>query len=69
MWTSPPPDLGESVVDVGVHKALLVSVLGHPQDLGGHIREGWDGDVHVVPGGHGKQGGDLGIQAVETFDL
>ena len=36
-----------------------MSVLGHPQDLGGHGRQGWDGDVHVVPGGHGEQGGDL----------
>lgn len=64
-----PSDLGESVVDVGVHKAPLVSVLGHPQDLGGHGRERWDGDVHVVPGGHGEQGGDLGVQAVETSGL
>lgn len=64
-----PPDLGESVVDVGVHKALLVSVLSHPQDLGGHGGERWDGDVHVVPGGHGEQGGDLGVQAVETSGL
>lgn len=64
-----PPDLGESVVDVGVHEALLVSVLGHPQDLGGHGGERWDGDVHVVPGGHGEQGGDLGAQAVETSGL
>lgn len=59
-------DLGENMVDVGVHKALLVSVLSHPQDLGGHGRKRWDGDVHVVPGGHGEEGGDLDIQAVET---
>lgn len=64
-----PSDLGENMVDVGVHKALLVSVLGHPQDLGGHCRDRWDGDVHVVPGGHGKQGGDVGIRAVETSGL
>lgn len=46
-----------------------MSVLGHPQDLRCHGRERWDGDVHVVPSGHGEQGGDLGIQAVETCSL
>lgn len=63
------PDLGENMVDVWVHNALLVSVLGHPQDFGDHIRERWDGYVHVVPCGHGEQRGDLGIQAVETSSL
>lgn len=54
------------MVDVGVHKALFVSVLGHPQDLGGHGRDRWDSDVHVVPGGHREQGGDLDVRAVKT---
>lgn len=48
-------NLGENMVDIWIHKALLVSVLGHPQDLGGNSRERWDGDVHVVPAGHGEQ--------------
>ena len=39
-----------------------MSVLGHPQDLGGHGRQWWDGDVHVVPGGHGEQAGDARTQ-------
>lgn len=50
------------MVDVRVHKALPVSVLGHPQDLGGQRRERRDGEVHVVPGGHGEQRGDLGTR-------
>lgn len=57
------------MIDVRVHEALLVSVLSHPQDLRCHGRERWDGDVHVVPSGHGEQGGDLSIQAVETCSL
>lgn len=64
-----PDNLGKNMVDVGVHKALLVSVLGHPQDLWGHSRERRDGDVHVVPCGHGQQGGDLCVQAVDTSSL
>lgn len=57
------------MVDVGVHQALLVSVLGNPQDLGGGGRERWDGNVHMVPGGHGEQGGDLCIRALEISIL
>lgn len=45
-------NLGENMVDIRVHQSLLVSVLGHPQDLGGDGRERWDGDVHVVSRGH-----------------
>lgn len=55
--------------DIGVHEALFVSVLSHTQDLRGHSRERRDGDVHVVPGGHGEQGGDLGVQSVKTSCL
>lgn len=62
-------NLGENMVDIRVHKALFVSVLGHPQDLGGNGRERWDSDVHVVPGGHWEQWGDLGVHAVENFSL
>lgn len=57
------------MVDIGVHKALLVSVLGHPQHLRGHCRKRRDGDVHVVPGWHGEQRGDLGMQDVGTSGL
>lgn len=46
-----------------------MSVLSHTQDLRGHSRERRDGDVHVVPGGHGEQGGDLGVQSVKTSCL
>lgn len=66
---SRPSNLGENMVDVWVHKALLVSVLGHPQDFGGNGGERWDGDVHVVPGRHREQRGDLGVNVVETFSL
>lgn len=57
-------DLAEHMVDVGVHEALLVPVFGHSQDLRGNRRESRDGDVHVAPGGHGQQRGDLGIKAL-----
>lgn len=54
------------MVDVGVHKALLVSVLSHPQDFRGHGRDRWNSDVHVVPGWHGEQGWDLDIRITQV---
>lgn len=58
-----PADLGENVVDAGVHQAIPVPVLGDPQDLWRHGGERRNGDVHVVPGWHVEQGGDSGSRA------
>ena len=52
---SPRAYLRQHVEDVGVHQPLLVPVLGHSQHLGRDRRQGWGGDVHVVPGGHGQE--------------
>lgn len=50
--------LRQDVEDVGVHQPLLVPVLGHSQHLRRNRGQGWGGDVHVVPGGHGQEARD-----------